>query len=69
MGFIAFSTMGGNRTVNHTVSAYCKYFLSVTFGAVTMALAMVVWTMPLSMQVFKHLLQVMQTGQNAYLSL
>ena len=24
MGSIAFSTMGGNRTVNHTVTAYCK---------------------------------------------
>ena len=42
MGSIAFSTMGGNRTVNHTVSAYCKYFLSVTFEAVTMALAIIV---------------------------
>ena len=27
---------------NHTVSAYCKYFLSVTFEAVTMALAIIV---------------------------
>ena len=42
MGSIAFSTMGGNRTVNHTVTAYCKYFLSVTFEAVTMALAIIV---------------------------
>ncbi len=42
MGSIAFSTMGGNRTVNHTVAAYCKYFLSVTFEAVTMALAIIV---------------------------
>ena len=42
MGSIAFSTMGGNRTVNHTVVAYCKYFLSVTFEAVTMALAIIV---------------------------
>ena len=42
MGSIAFSTMGGNRTVIHTVSAYCKYFLSVTFEAVTMALAIIV---------------------------
>ena len=33
MGSIAFSTMGGNRTVNHTVSAY---------WAVTMALAIIV---------------------------
>ena len=42
MGSIAFSTMGGNRTGNHTESAYCKYFLSVTFEAVTMALAIIV---------------------------
>ena len=42
MGAIAFSTMGGNRTVSHTVVAYCKYFLSVTFEAVTMALAIIV---------------------------
>lgn len=42
MGAIAFSTMGGNKTVNHTVTAYCKYFLSVTFEAVTMALAIIV---------------------------
>ena len=42
MGSIAFSTMGGNRAVNHTVSAYCKYFLSVTFEAVTIALAIIV---------------------------
>lgn len=42
MGAIAFSTMGGNRAVNQTVVAYCKYFLSVTFEAVTMALAIIV---------------------------
>lgn len=42
LGAIAFSTMGGNRTVSHTVSTYCKYFLSVVFEAVTMALAIVV---------------------------
>lgn len=42
MGSIAFSTMGGNRTVSHTVVAYCKYFLSVCFEAVTMALAIIV---------------------------
>jgi len=42
MGAIAFSTMGGNRTVSHTVVTYCKYFLSVTFEAVTMALAIIV---------------------------
>ena len=42
MGAIAFSTMGGNRTVSNTVVTYCKYFLSVCFEAVTMALAIVV---------------------------
>ena len=42
MGSLAFSTMGGNRAVNHTVAAYCKYFLSVTLEAVTMALAIIV---------------------------
>lgn len=42
MGSIAFSTMGGNRTVSHTVVAYCKYFLSACFEAVTMALAIIV---------------------------
>ena len=36
---IAYSTMGGNRTVSSTVVAYSKYFLSVCFEAVTMALA------------------------------
>lgn len=42
MGAIAFSTMGGNRTVSHTVVIYCKYFLSLVFEAVTMALAIIV---------------------------
>lgn len=42
MGAIAFSTMGGNRAVSHTVVTYCKYFLSVVFEAVTMALAIIV---------------------------
>lgn len=42
IGSIAFSTMGGNRTVSHTAVSYCKYFLSVVFEAVTMALAIVV---------------------------
>ncbi len=42
MGSIAFSTMSGNRTVAHTCVTYCKYFLSVTFEAVTMALAIIV---------------------------
>jgi hypothetical protein len=42
LGAIAFSTMGGNRMVSHTVVTYCKYFLSVVFEAVTMALAIIV---------------------------
>lgn len=42
IGALAFSTMGGNRTVSHTVVTYCKYFLSVVLEAVTMALAIIV---------------------------
>ena len=42
LGSIAFSTMGGNKTVSHTVVAYCKYFLSVCVEAVTMALAIMI---------------------------
>ncbi len=42
LGAIAFSTMGGNRTISHTVVTYCKYFLSVVLEAVTMALAIIV---------------------------
>ena len=42
IGPIAFSTMAGNRNVAHTASAYAKYFLSVVFEAVTMALAIMV---------------------------
>ena len=42
LGSIAFSTLGGNRTVANTASTYAKYFLAVTFEAVTMALAIVV---------------------------
>ena len=42
IGSIAFSTMGGNRTVSSTMVSYCKYFLSVCLEAVTMALAIVV---------------------------
>ena len=42
LGSIAFSTMSGNRVVAHTCATYCKYFLSVCFEAVTMALAIVV---------------------------
>jgi len=42
LGAIAFSTMGGNRIVSNTVGTYCKYFLSVVFEAVTMALAIII---------------------------
>ena len=42
IGSIAFSTMSGNRMVAHTAVIYAKYFLSVTFEAVTMALAIIV---------------------------
>ncbi len=39
MGAIAFSTVAGNRNVANTASTYAKYFLSVVFEAVTMAMA------------------------------
>lgn len=39
LGPLAFSTMGGNRAVSSTVATYSKYFLSVCFESVTMALA------------------------------
>lgn len=39
MGSIALSTLAGNRNVANTASNYAKYFLSVAFEAVTMALA------------------------------
>lgn len=42
LGPIAFATLGGNRTVSNTLATYCKYFLSVSFEAVTMALAIMV---------------------------
>lgn len=42
LGSIAFSTLAGNRNVAHTASFYTKYFLSVVFEAVTMALAIIV---------------------------
>lgn len=38
-GSIAFATLAGNRNVAGTAAAYAKYFLSVVFEAVTMALA------------------------------
>lgn len=42
IGSIAFSTIGGNRMVAHTAVTYSKYFLSVAFESVTMALAIIV---------------------------
>lgn len=42
VGSIAFSTLSGNRSVANTAAAYAKYFLSVVFEAVTMALAVMV---------------------------
>lgn len=42
IGSIAYSTMSGNRMVAHTAVTYSKYFLSVVFEAVTMALAIIV---------------------------
>lgn len=42
LGSVAFSTAGGNRMVSHTAVTYSKYFLSVTFESVTMALAIIV---------------------------
>ena len=41
MGAIASATLAGNRSVSHTAGAYAKYFLSVVFEAVTMALAII----------------------------
>lgn len=41
MGTIAASTMAGNKVVSNTMVSYCKYFLSATFEAVTMALAII----------------------------
>ena len=41
-GAIAFSTVSGNRMASHTAVSYAKYFLSIVFEAVTMALAIVV---------------------------
>ena len=42
LGSVAFSTLGGNRTVANTAATYAKHFLAVTFEAVTMAIAIVV---------------------------
>ena len=42
LGSIAYSTMSGNHMVTHTAVTFTKYFLSVVFEAVTMALAIIV---------------------------
>ena len=41
-GAIALSTISGNRMVSHTATTYARYFLSIVFEAVTMALAIIV---------------------------
>ena len=41
MGSIAFATVGGSRTVSASAGTFAKYFLSVAFEAVTMALAII----------------------------
>ena len=41
VGSVSFSTLAGNRNVAGTAGAYAKYFLSVVFEAVTMALAII----------------------------
>ena len=42
LGSIAMATLAGNRTVSHTAASYMRYFLSVVFEAVTMALAIMI---------------------------
>ena len=42
LGSIAYSTMSGNHMVTNTAVTYTKYFLSIVFEAVTMALAIIV---------------------------
>ena len=41
-GAIALSTISGNRMVSHTATTYVRYFSSIVFEAVTMALAIIV---------------------------
>lgn len=41
-GSLAFATVAGNRTLSNTSTQYAKYFISVVFEAVTMALAIIV---------------------------
>lgn len=42
LGSVAYSTMSGNHMLTHTAITYTKYFLSVVFEAVMMALALIV---------------------------
>ena len=42
MGSIAMATLAGNRNVSNSAVSYMKYFLSVVFEAVTMALAIMI---------------------------
>ena len=42
IGSIAYSTMSGNHMLTNTAVTYTKYFLSIVFEAVTMALAIIV---------------------------
>lgn len=48
IGSIAYSTMSGNHMVTNTAVTYTKYFLSIVFEAVTMALAIIVCNAMLS---------------------
>ncbi len=42
LGSVAYSTMSGNHMLTHTALTYTKYFISVVFEAVMMALALIV---------------------------
>ena len=42
LGSVAYSTMSGNHMLTHTAITYTKYFISVVFEAVMMALALIV---------------------------
>lgn len=42
LGSVAYSTMSGNHMITNTAITYTKYFLSVVFEAVMMALAIIV---------------------------
>ena len=51
-GSVASSTLSGNRMVSHTAVSYFKYFLSVVFEAVTIALSIIVSNAILSYGIF-----------------